>query len=278
MKTHALMLLVTMTGFAAPSAAQDPPPATPPATPPPVAQPVSQPVPQPTAQPPVTTPASASVPAPLGASAPAVTPAAPPAPPPPLTRDEVRRRLDAIYVMEGTLTASVTLAARQTANEIQRFQPGLVMFSSAPVKAHGMYLEGYGVVFHVEIPRVMPSVASLVETLQRDAMNRERQGSAPAQRVGMPDPSSAVLLNPDAHYVQSVKNELINAMVKNSQSLDLRVDETLTVSARDGSEMPGQVAPPSTMTLQVKGKDLAEFTAGRISLTEIMRRVSVRGF
>ena len=270
MKTHALMLLVTMTGFAAPSAAQDPPPVTPPTTPPPVTQPTTQP-------PVTTTPASASVPAPLNESTPAVVPAAPPAPPP-LTREEVRRRLDAIYVMEGTLTASVTLAARQTANEIQRFQPGLVMFSSAPVKAHGMYLEGYGVVFHVEIPRVMPSVASLVETLQRDAMNRERQGSAPAQRVGMPDPSSAVLLNPDAHYVQSVKNELINAMVKNSQSLDLRVDETLTVSARDGSEMPGQVAPPSTMTLQVKGRDLAEFTAGRISLTEIIRRVSVRGF
>jgi hypothetical protein len=264
-KTHALILLVTITGFAAPSAAQDPPPAAPP---PPVSQPATQP--------PSTTPPSAPSPA----AVPSPNPVAEAAPgPPSLSRDEVRRRLDAIYVMEGTLTASVTLAARQTASEIQRFQPGLVMFSSAPVKAHGMYLEGYGVVFHVEIPRVMPSVASLVETLQRDAMNRERQTANPAaQRTGIAGASSDVLLNPDAHYVQSVKNELINAMVKNSQSLDLRVDETLIVSARDGSEMPGQVAPPSTMTLQVKGRDLAEFTAGRISLNEIIRRVSVRGF
>lgn len=264
MKTHALMLLVTMTGFAAPSAAQDPPPVTPPTTQPPVTQPPAAPPPAPVATP-ETQPVEAAVPA---------------APPrrPPLSHDEVQRRLDAIYVMEGTLTASVTLAARQTATEIQRFQPGLMMFSSAPVKAHGTYLEGYGVVFHVEIPRVIPSVASLVETLGRDAMNRERQRSSAAQPIPLSSAPSEALLNPDAHYVQSVKNELINAMVKHSQSLDLRSDEILTVSARDGSEMPGQVAPPSTMTLQVKGKDLAEFTAGRMALIEIIRRVSVRGF
>jgi hypothetical protein len=201
-----------------------------------------------------------------------------PAGPPPLSREDVRRRLDAIYVMEGTLTASVTLAARQTAGEIQRVQPGIMLFSSAPVKAHGTYLEGYGVVFHVEIPMVLPSVASLVETLGREAMNRERQRSNLAQPIPMSVAPSEALLDPDAHYVQSVKTELINAMVKHSQSLELRPEETLTVSARDGSATPSQVAAPSTMTLQVKGKDLADFTAGRIALSEIIRRVTVRGF
>lgn len=273
MKTHALMLLVIMSGFALPAGAQDPPPV----TPPPVAQPpVTQPPPAapPVATPTVSAPAAAAPPAPV--TAPSV-PAAP-AVPPPLSREEVRRRLDAIYLMEGTLTASVTLAARQTASEIQRFQPGLMMFSSAPVKAHGTYLEGYGVVFHIEVPRVIPSVASLVETLGRDAMNRERARANPAQTMSLTGPPSEAILNPDAHYVQSIKTELINAMVKHSHSLELRTDETLTVSARDGSEMPGQVAPPSTMTLQVKGKDLADFTAGRIALNEIIRRVTVRGF
>lgn len=267
MKTHALMLVVTMSGFAAPSAAQAPP-VPPPTTPPPVTQP--------TTQPPVTPPSSASVPVPAAAPAGPLTESvaakAPPMPPP-LSREEVARRVEAIYLMESTLTASVTLAARQTATEIQRFQPGLMMFSSAPVKAHGTYLESFGVIFHVEIPRVIPSVASLVETL-----NRERQRSNPAQAIPLSAAPSEALLNPDAHYVQSVKNELINAMVKHSQSLELRPEETLTVSARDGSEMPGQVAAPSTMTLQVKGKDLADFTAGRISLNEVIRRVSVRGF
>ena len=263
MKTHALIVFVTMSGFAAPQAAQDPPP-TPPGTT--VAQPLGT---QPTA---ASGPAPVAVPVvPRGETGlPKATPV-----PPPLSREEMRRRVDAIYLMEGTLTASVTLAARQTASEIQRFQPGLIMFSSAPVKAHGIQVDGHGVIFHVEIPRVIPSVASLVETLNRD---RERQRANPAQPIPLSSAPSEALLNPDAHYVQSVKNELINAMVKHSQSLELRPEETLTVSARDGSEMPGQVAAPSTMTLQVKGNDLAEFTAGRISLNEIIRRVSVRGF
>jgi hypothetical protein len=244
------MLLLVMNGFVIPSGAQDPRPV----TPPPVTEPLVTQMPAPQ-------PLSSATP-----SAPAVAPA----PAVPLTRAEVRRRLDAIYYMESTLITSVKMAASKTADEITRFQPGLMMFSSAPVKAHGTYLEGYGVVFHIEIPRVIPSVASLV--------GRLAERSSPAQQTAMPGPPSEAVLNPDAHYVLSVKNELINAMVKHSQSMELRPEETLTVSARDGSEMPGQVAPPSTMTLQVKGKDLAEFGAGKITLNEIIRRVSVRGF
>lgn len=239
MKTHALLLLVTVGGFAAPATAQDPPPVTPPAT----------------QQPSAPVAAVSSVAAP-----------APPAAPVALSNEEVRRRLEAIYYLESSLIAAVKLAAQQTATEIRRVQPGLMMFSSAPVKAHGTYLEGYGVVFHIEIPQVIPSVASLMESI-------ERQRNL-AQRTAM----DGAVLDPNAHYVQSIKTELINTMVKLSQALELQPAESLTVSARDGSEMPGQVALPSTMTLQVKGKDLAEFTAGRIALSEIIKRVSVRGF
>ena len=189
-----------------------------------------------------------------------------PAAPVPLSETDVRRRLEAIYYLESSLIAAVKLAAQQTATEIRKVQPGLVMFSSSPVKAHGTYLEGYGVVFHIEIPQVIPSVASLMESIQ------ERRN--PAQRAALEGPP----LDPDARYVQSIKTELINTMVKLSQALELQPMESLTVSARDGSEMPGQVAPPSTMTLQVKGKDLADFTAGRITLNEVIRRVTVRGF
>jgi hypothetical protein len=197
-----------------------------------------------------------------------VAPAVPAAPaaPVPLSETDVRRRLEAIYYLESSLIAAVKLAAQQTATEIRKVQPGLVMFSSSPVKAHGTYLEGYGVVFHIEIPQVIPSVASLMESIQ------ERRN--PAQRAALEGPP----LDPDARYVQSIKTELINTMVKLSQALELQPMESLTVSARDGSEMPGQVAPPSTMTLQVKGKDLADFTAGRITLNEVIRRVTVRGF
>ena len=194
-----------------------------------------------------------------------------------LTRDELRQRRQAIYLMEGVLANAVKLGAQYTASEIQRVQPGLMMFSAGPVKALGTYLEGYGVFFQVEIPSVIPSVASLLETLGRDRV-RPNAG-APAQPTALSGGSSPeALMNPDAHYVESVKSQLVNAMVRLSHSLELRPDEWLTVSARDGSESPGQLTEPSTMILRIKGADLADFFAGRISLDEARRRVQVRGF
>ena len=207
--------------------------------------------------------------------------AAPPEPAPapaaeaPFTPEQLRQRRNAIFLMEGVLANAVKLGAQYTASEIQRVQPGIVMFSAAPVKAHGTYLEGYGVFFQVEIPSVIPSVASLLETLGRD---RLRPNASPAQPTSLGSASTEALMNPDAHYVQSVKAQLINAMVRLSNSMELRAEEWLTVAARDGSETPGQLTEPSTMILRIKGADLSDFFAGRITLDEARRRVQVRGF
>jgi hypothetical protein len=190
-----------------------------------------------------------------------------------LTRDELRQRRNAIYLMEGVLEAAVRVGAQKTVSEIQRVEPGLVMFSSSPVKAHGNHLEDYGVFFQVEIPSVIPSVASLLA--QRE---RTRPDTSPAQPTSLNASPQGAVMNPDAHYVESVKQELINAMVRLSHTMDLRADEWLTVAARDGSEVPGQLAEPSTMILRIKGSDLSDFFAGRISIDEARKRVQVSGF
>lgn len=262
--------------------AQEPPtgpPAIPPATnsvPPIDTPPVIQgppAMPAATQAPPVQSPPPAQEPpqAPAPATPPAIAPMLSE-----LTREELRQRREAIFLMEGVLANAVRLGAQFTASEIQRVQPGIMMFSAGPVKALGTYLEGYGVFFQVEIPSVIPSVASLLETLGRD---RVRPNTSPAQPTALSGGSSPeALLNPDAHYVESVKSQLVNAMVRLSHSLELRPDEWLTVSARDGSESPGQLSEPSMMILRIKGADLADFFAGRITLDEARRRVQVRGF
>jgi hypothetical protein len=175
--------------------------------------------------------------------------------------------------MEGVLEAAVRVGAQYTVSEIQRVEPGLVMFSSSPVKANGTHLEGYGVFFQVEIPSVIPSVASLLA--QRE---RTRPSTSPAQPTALSGSPQEAVISPDSHYVESVKRELINAMVRLSNTMDLRADEWLTVAARDGSEVPGQLAEPSTMILRIKGSDLADFFAGRIPIEEARRRVEVSGF
>jgi hypothetical protein len=271
--THLLTIAgVLSAGIAAPRP-QDPPPPPPPVQ---TSAPVQTAPPQTPVQAPPPTQAPASQ-APVTQAPAAPAPAAAPPPPAPLTESELRQRRDAIYLFEGLLIKAVQLAAQHTVTEIRRIEPGIVMFSASPVKAHGTYLEGFGVFFHVEIPSVIPSVAWAVETLAR---GRTRPDTSPAQPTSISSTGAPnePMLDPNAHYVQSVKDQLITAIIRQSNSMDLRPDEWLAIEARDGSETPGQLSQPSTMTLRIKGSDLADFFAGRITIEEARKRVQVRGF
>jgi hypothetical protein len=63
-------------------------------------------------------------------------------------------------------------------------------------------------------------------------------------------------------------------------NIDLLPDEWLTVAARDGAGPigPGQIYESITMVLRVKGADLADFRAGRISRDVLRQKVEVREF
>ena len=223
------------------------------------------------------TPVTQSAPPPAQMPPPVVeTPAVTPPPAPaPLTTEQIRARRNAIFLMEGVLVNAVRLAAGNTAQQIQAVQPAPLMFTSAPARAHGSHLESYGVFFHVEIPSVMPSVSSLIEAYQRERVNQNRAQQA-SVGGGAVDPDAVI--NPDAHYVESVKRQLLNAMLDHSTALDLRPDEWLTVEAREAQETPGQISQPSTLILRVRGSDLSDFQSKRLSREEVLKRVQVRGF
>lgn len=266
MKSHVGFLVVGLiTATAGAARAQEPPPVgTPPSQNAPVVQAPPTAQTPPPAQPPVVE-ATQIVPAPT---------AAPVAAPRPLSPEEIRARRNAIFLMEGVLVNAVRLAAGNTAEQIQAVQPTPLMFTAAPAKAHGSHLEGYGVFFHVEIPSVMPSVASLFETIERERL----RGANPAQQTSLGAGTNAAMLDPDAHYVDSVKRQLVNAMLDHSKALDLSPEEWLTVEAREAQETPGQISQPSTLVLRVRGADLAQFLEGRLSRDEVRKRVQVRGF
>ncbi|MEX1128699.1 MAG: hypothetical protein WEB50_09060 [Vicinamibacterales bacterium] len=195
----------------------------------------------------------------------------PPAGPVVLSEVELRQRRDAIFLLEGVLAKAVRLGAAATAREIQNIQPGIRMFTTAPVKAHGTYLEGYGVFFQVEIPQAMSSVVNLIESVTAASQLRA-QPAAVGGRT--PDP----MAGPDAHYVESVKRQLVDAMLEYSRSLQLRPEEWLTVAAREAEEAPGQIEEPSLMVLRIQGADLSEFLAGRLTPVEVRKRVQVRRY
>ena len=83
---------------------------------------------------------------------------------------------------------------------------------------------------------------------------------------------------PAAHRSPSTR-QLIDALLDWSGGLDLRPSEWLTIAARDGDEpIPNVIYESITMVIRVRGGDLADFRAGRISRPEMLKRVEVRGF
>lgn len=199
---------------------------------------------------------------------------------PPLAGAELRRRRNAIDAMEGMLPTKVRSGAKETMAQIQSVEPGLNLLTTSAPRARGFHLEGYGVFFYVEIPGVRPSVASIVEQLQRER-ERGQRGGAGASRTaaGNAGGDLPVPFDANAMYTEAVKRELIDALLDYSQPLDLRPNEWLTIAARDGDEpIPNVIYESITMVLRVRGADLADFRAGRISRAEMLKKVEVRGF
>lgn len=249
---------------AAGAAAQEQPPV-PPANPP------SNPAPPPATTPPAT-PAKEALP--QVAAAPPIVPSQPP----PLAEQALRDRRKHISMMEGMFIGAVKSAANDISERMQASGiPGLNQMSGS-LTARGWNLDGYGVFFAVEIPGVVPSVATVAQ-LQ---LLRERMGGASQPQALRTADSAATtpVINPDAEYVELVKNALIDAMVDYSKPLELQPQEWLTVAAGDGDEPlnPAFLVQRSTLILRVRGSDIADYLSGRLSKDAVRQKVEVRRF
>jgi hypothetical protein len=235
-------------------AAQEPPPVAPPqSTPPPAAAEAQTPVP-------------------------GVSPA--PALPEPLDEATFRRRRKEIKNMEGVLERAVRSAAEEIASELETPETGKFQMSGS-LGARGFILDGYGVFFHVVIPGVQPMfISPTVLQALRERLARPRQAQPAQPEVASSGGATADVPNADAEYVARVKDSLMRAMIQYSKPLELRPEEWLTVAAGDGDEpmLPAVLAQQAFMLLRVRGRDIAEYMAGRLSLDDVLKRVEVRKF
>lgn len=94
--------------------------------------------------------------------------------------------------------------------------------------------------------------------------------SLPADRIG----------DPNAAYTAEVQAALVDAMLDYSARIGVGPDEWLTIAARDshGPTYPGEPYDAVTVVLRIKGSDLADFRADRITRDEARKRVEVREF
>lgn len=185
---------------------------------------------------------------------------------------DMARRRQQIGFLEGMLVSAVRQGASETASQIQQVEPGLNLLTGT-ARARGFFLEGYGVFFHVEIPAVQPSVQWIVETIERARQLQQQGGQASLASARSPAP----MLDANALYTAAVQRKLIDAML--DLRIDLLPDEWLTVAARDAAgPLPGEIYESITMVLRIKGSDLSDFQAGRITADVLRKRVEVREF
>ena len=115
--------------------------------------------------------------------------------------------------------------------------------------------------------------------MQVGAPEPGRVGPVTAASTAPPPPEATEWLsNPNGAYTTAVKSALIDAMLEHSHALAIGADEWLTVAARDNESRihPGPGDDSGTLTLRVKGRDLAALRAGGITLEEARSRVEIR--
>jgi hypothetical protein len=208
---------------------------------------------------------------------------------------EQQQRQEKISIMEGTLTASVGAAARRVAQDVKLIDATAMLFAGQ-ARAKGFTLQGHGVFFYVEVPTLDLSVMLTVQQFERERNTQQRadaQSSREAQPGAVSDlrteavppvrtaaESLAHLAAEGQKWRATVRLALIDAMLDNSKNLELQPDEWLTIAAR-GSEtdlMPNEILNLTTTIMRVKGSDLNDFLAGRLTKEEARQKVEVREF
>ncbi len=124
----------------------------------------------------------------------------------------------------------------------------------------------------------LPATTPAVST---GARNETGAPAMAAESAGAPP--DGVLDNPDETYRSDIRQALMDAMLDYSGPLAVGAEEWLTVAARrsqDRSPLPlaASDSDAHTMTIRIRGGDLAAFRAARITREEALKRIEVRVF
>ena len=205
------------------------------------------------------------------------------------------RRHEQINLFEGTLERAVKNAAGRVAKEVQEHTSN-ANFMTTDAHAKGFILDGYGVFVYVEIPSLdlNLTVGLMLDQIERDAQQKPEidrsKGQANPVSEMKSDPAPAVprtarealksVMDTGEKYRNEVKLQLTDAMLDFSKNLDLKPDEWLSVAAQgsDGALTPGEILQLTTVVLRVKGSDLSDYFAGRLTRDEARAKVELRQF
>jgi hypothetical protein len=103
-----------------------------------------------------------------------------------------------------------------------------------------------------------------------------RNATGSASSVADGTPADPILSDPNEAYRTEVLQALKDAMLAHSSSLGIGPNEWLTIAAKGNDDRP-RLAPAdtgsTTRMIRLRGSDLAEFLAGRITREEALKRI-----
>lgn len=204
---------------------------------------------------------------------------------------QVQQRRFQFQLMEGVLENAVRQGAVEVAMRAQTTIPIGTLFMGQ-ARAKGFPLDGYGVVFDIEIPiiresavlagRLMVSPVPPPGTAQT-VSGRGAAGTPVRSSGATPDDvmtRSAVgadpfLAAPNQFYRDAVRDKIIDAMLDYSRSLSVAPGESLSIVARSEDDpLRNSLRDDSrTLILRIKGEDLALFHTGKLARDEVKKRV-----
>jgi len=128
-----------------------------------------------------------------------------------------------------------------------------------------------------------PAVVARTTSIDQPVITGARNATGSAASVAdLPaSASDPILSDPDEAYRSEVTAALKDAMLAHSSSLGIGPNEWLTIAAKGNADRP-RLAPADsdsrTRIFRLKGSDLADFLAGKISRDEALNRIEVKVF
>lgn len=211
-------------------------------------------------------------------------------------------RKPSVLSFETILSNAVELGAQRLAKRASEVMPAQVQMTLVPAGApvvRGLPLEGYGYHFDVQIPEILGSQLAVVQALRRNPPFMPpvvpNPSGAPGGTVNAsgnvvtPDPTApspanrSAMLNfdPNVVYTDLVREALVDAILDTGAVLVLSDGERLTVSASgEQSPMASSLERVSTrkLVLTMKGSDLNDLRAGRITRDQAKERIQQQAF
>jgi hypothetical protein len=205
---------------------------------------------------------------------------------------QVQQRRFQFQLIEGVLENAVRQGATEVAMRAheQMGIPTGTLFMG-PAQAKGFPLDGYGMVFHIEIPLIMEAQVLLSQlsaplppsnkpvgdrgTPPPPGMTRSTGVVPDDPMARSPIVTDSFLADPNAFYRTAVRDKLVDVMLDYSWSLNVPDGEWLSVVARS-ADGPGPASlqdDSPALILRVKGADLALFRTGKITRDEAKKRV-----